>query len=84
MLIPSPAPAPPAPAGAAQQPASYSAGDVVTGMPLQEFAQHWQMHSQQANSFMYWWWQMWMANMYSSSAGELSSPAACCMLHAAC
>lgn len=38
---------------------------VITGTPLQDFAQQWQMQQQQ-QAAMCWWWQMWMQQMYSN------------------
>lgn len=43
-----------------------SSGPMVTGTPLQDFAQQWQMQQQQQQTAMCWWWQMWMQQMYSS------------------
>lgn len=41
-------------------------GMVVTGMPLSDFAQQWQLHQQQAT--LWWWWQMWMSSMCGGMA----------------
>lgn len=53
------------PPPANQPPAAMEPDQIVTGMPLADFAQQMQMQQSQQQTAMMWWWQMWMSTMYN-------------------